>query len=80
MISWPTHVCGDIQKHLQLWAARNLGLLVNDFLQITLQQLATLVDELAGQVPRDLLGREEVLVQPILLHQLHKGQGWHGTG
>ena len=63
-------MCGDVEKDLQLRAAGDQRLTMDDLLQVTLQQLASLVDELLGKVARNLLWWKEVFVDSVLLHQL----------
>ena len=48
-----------------------MALAVNEFLEVALQQLAALVNQLAGEVARDFLGRQQIPVHTIVLHQLY---------
>ena len=77
-----THVGGYIEEDQELWALGDLSLAVDHLLQITLQQLAPLVNQLLGEVARDLLGGQQVLVDPVVLHKLHGeregGREWLG--
>ena len=50
---------------------------MDDLLQVTLQQLASFVNELLGQVARNFLRWQEVLVDSILLHQLQTSTHAH---
>lgn len=73
-------MCGHVEEHLQLRTAGDLRITVDQLLQVTLQQLASLVYKLLGKVTRDLLRRKQVTPYSIVFHQLRGGEGGRREG